>query len=353
MQCAIVSEPKQVVRVPGCDPVFVNRAATGYYLTEYTPQTLAEIKAHVGDLTAAERVALLRDEGRLLRVGFRGVGDYLALAESFRSERDPDVLEQIVETLQFIDETVTADATREPFRQWVRSFLGPIVNEVGWAPGSGEAEARTELRAKAMEALGNIGRDKKTIEQAKTLARRALDNPSSVEPTLASAALAVAAAYGDAKFYDRVLRGIDSAKTPEQRARLMATLTEFRDPALARRTLEWAVSPAVRIQDFGRLAGGTLANYEVRRAAWDYLTTNWAKVAARIPGLAFGGLGAVVGSAGGFCDAEMRESVRTFFGAHPIPGTERRLAQALERIEQCADIRTLQSPKLEEWLGKK
>jgi aminopeptidase N/puromycin-sensitive aminopeptidase len=59
----------------------------------------------------------------------------------------------------------------------------------------------------------------------------------------------------------------------------------------------------------------------------------------------------VVGSTRGLCDARERKDVERFFAAHPVPASERSVSEALERIDLCVDLRTLQRNNAASWLG--
>jgi aminopeptidase N/puromycin-sensitive aminopeptidase len=61
--------------------------------------------------------------------------------------------------------------------------------------------------------------------------------------------------------------------------------------------------------------------------------------------------GYLVGSTGTFCSAEAREDVKQFFTTHPVPSSDRAFKNALEHIDGCIELRTLQGPNLDKWLA--
>jgi hypothetical protein len=44
--------------------------------------------------------------------------------------------------------------------------------------------------------------------------------------------------------------------------------------------------------------------------------------------------------------------VQAFFTSHPAPAAERSLKQAVERMNYCVDLKTLQEPQLAAWLQR-
>ena len=58
----------------------------------------------------------------------------------------------------------------------------------------------------------------------------------------------------------------------------------------------------------------------------------------------------IVRSTGYFCDAKQRTDVQQFFATHPVDASDRSLKQALERIDMCVELRTLQAKNFSTWI---
>jgi aminopeptidase N/puromycin-sensitive aminopeptidase len=59
----------------------------------------------------------------------------------------------------------------------------------------------------------------------------------------------------------------------------------------------------------------------------------------------------LVGSTGAFCSAGTRDDVKAFFGEHKVPSADRALKHAIESIDGCIELRTLQEPNLKQWIA--
>jgi hypothetical protein len=161
--------------------------------------------------------------------------------------------------------------------------------------------------------------------------------------------LRVATRSGDQALYDGVVANLKAAKTPETYFRDIFALGSFSDPKLVERTLEYAISPAMRSQDAPYLISGVMQNPAAEKQAWSFVQAHWTVIENL--GGAFAG-GVIVQSTGGFCDSEMRDQVQAFFASHPAPVAERSLKQAVERMNYCVDLKTLQEPQLAAWLQR-
>jgi aminopeptidase N/puromycin-sensitive aminopeptidase len=195
--------------------------------------------------------------------------------------------------------------------------------------------------------LGYAGRDPEVLAQAGKLAQQALDNPAAVDPTLSRTIFSLAALNGDASFYDQVLDHAKTAQNPQLYYLYSDTLGAFTDPKLLSRTLDYALSPEVRSQDAPHAIARVMQNPAGQRVSWDFVKAHWPEIEKMSGGFASG---AIVASAGNFCDAGLRDEVTSFFSDHKVAGAERTVRQTVERMNGCVDLKTQQSAALAAWL---
>jgi len=350
-KCELLTRKEQTFTLAGCTTwVLANAGATGYYRAGYQPDA---VRALAGDaesqLTPAERIALQSDIWASVRVGREPVGDYLAFVQGLGSDRNRAVMDDVLGRLNFIGRYLVTDSDRDSFRSWLRGYLSPMLKDVGWEPKPGESDEQRTLRARVFNALGYDARDPEVLAQARKIAAKALDDPSSVDREMAGGAMALAALNGDQAFYDRLMTALKNPKSPEEYYMYLFTLPQFSDPKLLQRTLDYALSPDVRSQDALGVVTSVMDNPQGQKQAWDFVLTHWDAVQK------VGGPFAsaqVVGSTGSFCDAHMRDQVAEFFAAHKIEAAERTYRQSIERINNCVDLKSQQESQLASWLGQ-
>ncbi|HYM78301.1 MAG TPA: M1 family metallopeptidase [Candidatus Dormibacteraeota bacterium] len=350
-KCELLTKKEETFTLPGCSTwVLANAGATGYYRAGYQPDT---VRALANDaetrLSPAERISLQNDIWASVRVGREPVGDYLAYAQGLQSDRNRAVLEDVLGRLNYIGQYVVNDGDRDSFRAWMRQFLAPVMKEVGWDPKPGETDEQRTLRSRVVNSLGADGRDSDALAQARTLADKVLVDPSSVDRQLAGSAFPLAAINGDSEFYDKVMAGLKSPKSPEEYYLYFFTLPRFTDQKLLQRTLAFSISPEVRSQDALQLVTSVLVNPDGQQLAWDFIRQHWTEIEKA------GGPFAsaeVVSATSTFCDTTTRDQVTEFFTAHRIEAAERTYKQSIERINNCVDLRKQQEPQLASWLGQ-
>jgi aminopeptidase N/puromycin-sensitive aminopeptidase len=350
-KCELMTKKEETFTLPGCSTwVLTNAGATGYYRTGYQPDAVRALASDAeAKLTPAERIALQNDIWASVRVGREPVGDYLAFAQGVQSDRNRAVLEDVLGRINYIGQYLVNDGDRDAFRGWLRQYLAPAMKDVGWEPKQGESDEQKTLRSRLFNALGYDGRDPEALSQARKIADKALADPSSVDRELAGGAFALAALNGDSEFYDKLMAGLKSPKSPEEYYIYFFTLPAFSDQKLLQRTLDFAISPDVRSQDALQLVTGVLGNPAGEKLAWDFIQSHWDAIAKA------GGPFAsaqVVGATSVFCDSGMRDQVTDFFTAHKVEAAERTYKQSIERINNCVDLKSQQESQLASWLGQ-
>src|ERR1700691_1797874 len=100
----------------------------------------------------------------------------------------------------------------------------------------------------------------------------------------------------------------------------------------------------IRRQDVVTVMAAVMITPAGSRPAWDFVREQWADIEKKLGG--YNGSGRLVAATGSFCDPELRDQVKDFFSAHPIPDAERTLQQSLETIRYCVDLKSQQSAPL-------
>ena len=350
-KCELMTKREETFSLPGCSTwVLANAGATGYYRTGYQPDAVRTLASDAeSKLTPAERIAVQNDIWASVRVGREPVGDYLAFAQGLQSDRNRAVLEDVLVQLNYIGQYLVSASDRDAYRAWLRQYLTPAMKEVGYVSKPGESDEQRTLRSRLFNALGYDARDPETLEQARKIADKALADPTSVDRQLAGSAFGLAALEGDSAFYDKVMAAMKTLKSPEEYYLYLFALSQFGDPKLLRRTLEFAVSPDVRSQDALAVVTAVMGNPAGEQLAWDFVRQNWPEIEKA------GGPFAsaqVVGATRGFCEAGLRDQVTEFFTEHTVAAAERTYKQSIEGINNCVDLKSQQEPQLASWLGQ-
>ena len=86
------------------------------------------------------------------------------------------------------------------------------------------------------------------------------------------------------------------------------------------------------------------------KVGWEFIKQHWTDINKKLSDALQLSL---VKATDAICDGQQRDEVQRFFGEHPVPGSDRDLAQALEKISICIDARSIQVKNLTDRLNTK
>ncbi len=350
-QCELLTQKQQTFTLNGCaQMVFPNADGDGYYRYSYDSEALKTLGQKIEQvLTDSERTSLVGNEWALVRAGVHDVSNYLALAEALKNDRTRQVITQMIGRFEYIHSRLLTDQTKPAFEAWLRGYLNPVMEELGFAPKPGESPEKAILRSRVFGALGNLGEDPAVIAKARELIQSYIKDPSSVDPTLARGVFSVAAAHGDKALYDQFRAQLKKVNDPEQYYLYFYSLAQFRNPELLQETLNFALTPEVRNQDIG-IVNVVIENPYGQKLGWDFLRSQYAQLEAKMGG-SIGSAVPFVGASSHFCDPVLRDEAKQYFEQHRKPGSpDRTFRSSIESINYCIDLKQRAAPKLAQWL---
>ena len=258
----LFSDDGQTTEAGRCDePLSVDAGALGFYRTRYDASTLALNTKNFSRLPDPDRIVLLDDQWALVEAEVDPLPTYLALAESMAPNLDSRAWTQIAEALRTIEFAERGGAGHEDFDTYARSLLRPVFERLGWDAKPGETPDVQQLRLTVIRDLGIFG-DPALIEEArKRFAAFQLDH-GSLPPDYQSPVLKIVAQYADAATFERLHAVARAARDETELRRYYGALVAVRDPELAARAAQIALSPeipaqsdAFRLQLIATLAG--------------------------------------------------------------------------------------------------
>jgi aminopeptidase N/puromycin-sensitive aminopeptidase len=347
--CELLTPSTAKLDAPAAAFFFANAGGKGYYRSAYPVSEYAALVAQVETtLTPAERISLIGDQWAQARSNKVPIGAYLDLVAAVKDDPNAEVVSNALNGVNLIYERVASTPEEKTaLFMWIFKTYSPEYFKLGPPAGTDSANTR-EMRAQLLAILGLHGEAPLITAMARNYAQLYLGDPAEADHTLGQTALAIAARNGDAALFDQLQKAAETSTNPELHVVALRLLAKFEDPALVQRSLDYAASGKVRNQDAAIQFAIALQNDATREQAWKYIQNNWEKVQAQFTpemGARF------VGATGNFCSAEDRTSVEQFFSTHKVASSDKALKHAIERINGCIELRTLQEPNLKQWLA--
>jgi len=333
------------------DWVYPNGGARGYYRWRVPAAQLARLSGDAAALLSdAERMELVGNLAALSGSGDLEGGRLLAALAALAGDSEPMVVASVLDQLDGLETALVPDELEDAFAGYVRRALRPALDRLGMLPREGESDTAALVRPRLLVWLGDHGRDPDVLSFAERQTEAYLKDSSAVPASIASACLRLSAMKAGPERFDALRGRFEKAQNPAERARYLASLGAFRDPALVDRALEYAFSGPLRPTELFTIPGGVGSTPAGSARAYRWMTENYATLAERLPSEFMGFMPFFAGG----CSAERLASAQAFFAAapHQAKGTERSLERVSAQVGDCLALRKREGDQVRQYLTR-
>jgi aminopeptidase N len=260
---------------------------------------------------------------------------------------NPQVYSRVAGILENIYRLYEGDAPRQSLiARYASAKLSPMLGRIGWTAKAGEAPTVPVLRSQLIATLGAMG-DRAVVTEANRL--YAANDPLATAGGLRTTILSVVARNMDAAGWDRLRAQARAETNPLVKASLYRLLGASRDPALAQRTLDLALTAEPGATTSPGMIS-TVAGVHPD-LAFDWALRNREKVEALVDissrSRYLAGLGA------GSTNPAMVARIEEFATKYMTPASRRPADQAIGAIRDRVRVRTTRVPDITRWLEAK
>lgn len=318
------------VRLDGPDFV-VNHGRRGFYRVRYDQATLLDLKYAVQRriIPYMDRWAIQNDLYALCTAGQESLRNYLDFSDAYADDDSYLVSVNVANNLHSLWLRTHGEPYSDEIRSYALSYFGRVFARLGWDARRGEKHTDALLRGFAITALGRLD-DAAVLSEAGARFALFLKDPDSLPADLREPVYSLAAWAGGPATHRRLVSLYKRAGSQEEKTRLLGALCSFKDPKLLRMSLDFSQTHHVRSQNMQLPIVRVAANPYGRKILWPWLKRNWRQLGRKV-GHGNPLFNRIVASLS-VVDYTTYGELRRFFDRNPVPGTERTLAQTLERI---------------------
>lgn len=334
MICLLEEKSSQVV-VEGVNPddwIKINVNAVGFYHVLYESSHLQELLPAVESktLSALDRWSLQNDLFALVQAGEASTVDVLKLMKSFVNEDDYTVWASVDSAFERLDVLLTNTNDQNRLHAFGREIFQKIYATIGWNAAPGESHARTLLRSMVIGRLGGFG-DENVLNEAVKRFDAHVDGSQPLSADLRSAVYQTVIHSKRDHIFDALIKIFRKTDMAEEKVRIARALGCVSDQGRIEQVLEFAMSSEIRLQDTRFVLFALSTTMNGRNAAWAHFKANCAEYRRRYEGnVVFGDM--VKCLTENYASESKALEVEEFFETNPIPGTERSVNQAVEKI---------------------
>jgi aminopeptidase N len=283
VQTVLLEGESATVAAPGRpgSAVKINHGNTGYYRAAYSPPLAAALAASFALLSEDDRVNLLSDAWALAEAGRGDAGEFLSLvARLDPGEKSLAIWEQVLRSFGQLERLTRGTQGRDAFDRWWRERLRGPFGRVGWDARPGERSNDAVLRSRLIQALGLVG-DSEIIAEARRRFQAFTRDSASLAADLRSPVCRLAGWYADAPTWEKLHSLAREATSTEEQNRYYQACQEVRDPGLAKRTLELALTEERTLAQWFWIVP-QVARFHPE-LAWAFTKANVSALLAKVP----------------------------------------------------------------------
>ncbi|MFP5332432.1 MAG: M1 family metallopeptidase [Acidimicrobiia bacterium] len=347
----LLEGPRDTVGVDGpIDWAIVNAGGHGFYRVTYSEPLAKALRFNLGELDDNERYILISDTWAMVESGQVGAAEFLELAAAYRDETEYAIWQAIVGGLASLKHHAVTDEDLPAFQRLVREIVGPVSDRLGWNPQADDSDLTRSLRGLVLGALGRTGADPDTIDRARQVGRKWMQDPKSTDPDVGQSSIFTLAFHGSEAEYDEVFAAYRASRVPQVELRLLQAVTFFDDPALADRTLDAIRQGTVRNQDGAWVAARLLSGRKSGSHAWRRLREDWKELTGRMPPLT---LRRLIEGISALSRPDVANDVQSFLAETKVPHAEKATTQNLEKLRANVLLRERESGSLSRYLHER
>lgn len=329
----------------------VNKNSTGFYRVVYDGPALALVKENLDKLSPTDKVGLVSDLTTTATAGITSTADALGIIKLLKGETEYVVWTAIIQCFESI--SIAWYEQPKEVQQALRKYIIEIITPSALSfdfNATPEDFNQADLRIKLFSAAAGIP---EIATQAKALFREfKAGNP--VDPSLRGVIFESVLSPIDAteEDWESVYSIIKSHKSLDTREVVLSALGTVTNPVLIQKSLALILDPEVPIMDVSFLSIPLSKNNQARNAFWEYLSTNYDAIYARLNTNRVTFDRFLKFSLGRYSSEEKLAKFTKFFQDKDTYGFERTLEQVLDSVKTNARWVKRDSEAVAEWLKK-
>jgi aminopeptidase 2 len=341
----------------GLDFYKLNADHSALFRTNYTPERLSKLgeAAQSGLLTVEDRAGMIADAGVLASSGYGKTSGILSLLESFNTETEFVVWNEILARINAVRNTwlFEDDAVKDALKAFQLQLCSKKAHELGWEFKEDEDHVLSQFKSLMFGSAGLAG-DKKVQSAAREMFDKfKRGDHSAVHPNLRGSVFAMCVRDGDESDWQALLDRFHSAPTADERNTCLRTLGRAKSEHLINKTLDLALGGEVKMQDIYMPIGGlstTSLGIEMR---WSWMQKNWDTLVEKLPP-SMTMLSSVVSiCVAGFTKKQQLDEITKFFDKVDKKGFDRSLEQSSDSIRAKNNWLERDSEDVNGWLKEK
>ena len=327
----------------------LNSGQSGFYRVLYSGKLGGQItrQIHSAQMPAIDTLGVITDASEAAKAGLCTTTSVLELFAGVGTYQNEPLVSTVIGELA--DYRQIFSGAYEGLKPYIGKIISPNLARLGFELSDGESINDHLLRPTIL-ATSAYCDNQDFIDYALDKFVNANDASDLRSDIRSVIYYTVASKDGSVHTFEKLLRWYSSTDLPGESSVIAGALCSFESPELTNRSLEYALSGGVKLQDVRFWAAGALASRHSKHAAWNWLKTNWQFFVDNFGSEKDLGL-FVKAAAQGFASVEHLDDYTTFFSSVDITGADRTFAQGKETIAWQTAWKSRDEKLVLDWLS--
>jgi aminopeptidase N len=328
----------------------VNKGEGSFIRVRYDKETLVRLKGEIisGQLSTHDRLGIIRDLFALAEGGYIDTSEALEFSLSYKDENEYIIWAEIASGVNKIHNLIRDEPFEKIYNKYALSLFTPLAEKMGFKSKLGENHSQVFLRSLALSQAAHYG-NKKRIKEAKEIFTDRERNP--IPSDIRGVVYSIVASNGNQEDWKMFENLYKRESLQEEKDRYGRAMTAFKNEKLLSKTLAYALSKDIRMQDAPHMIVGVWQNSHGRDLTWKFIKNNW-KIISKKFGEGGHFLSRLLSPLGSHIKMKDLQDAKKFFSKNPAPGADRTLEQAYERIASNSAWLKADKNNIKKWLMK-
>ena len=258
------------------DPLLLNHDGHSYFLPHYRQSK------HVQAITAAIKANKVSDIDRLLLVdnynllqrgGQAATTEMLELFPAFVKEQSENVWTSLALAIAEVRRLVEGESSEDQLDHLLANLTTALAEQLGWEDAPDDSPQTLHLRSLLLSLAA--GAKVKSILEEGLRRFRASKKPADLPASTRGLIYVIAARHGNQEDFTQLLKLHNATTNADEKGELAAGLTSVKDPKQIAQLIGMLKGKEIRRQDLMHWFVWLIRNRYSRKAAWEWLTTEW------------------------------------------------------------------------------
>ena len=315
--------------------MLINKGRTGFYRSIYDDQTVTNIVSDdfMNRVSDVDRLGLLADAFEAAKAGYLKTTSALELLKSYSKENSVVVWEVIAGALGSIRNAMDDEDLRDLLKPYIRELVKSELKRLGTKAKKTDSHFDRLLRP-TIVGMASSADEPAVVKELKSLFKKS--HPEQIDPDIRGVVYGTVAHHGNQADFDKLVKMHNESTNSEERLKLTAAISGFKQPKIIKQALALIDSDSVRSQDVGYWVAYSFSNHYARDESWKWLKAHWQWLSDNLgEDLSFYRIPFYVARC--YSSLEFLKEFEEFFSSHTSSAFERPVKQSIETIQWQAD----------------